>query len=159
MIETREKRWEQFHDIDPTDIGPIKEIITPSIHIRFTDRTIYSMFVQRGSMKPTLEFGSKEPKHIRNDDPLIIEIAETNSHEFCEVVAYVEACASEVDIRDSGAKLNVSQDYERVVEAARIRATQGIMIMEEADAVYSLYSRVVREAAVEFDTMRAELPA
>ncbi|MBP7807557.1 hypothetical protein KA047_03625 [Candidatus Saccharibacteria bacterium] len=159
MIETREKSWEQFHEIDPTDIGPIKEIITPTIHIKFTNRTIYSMFVQRGDMKPTLEFGSKEPKHIRNDDSLINEIAETNSNDFCEVVAYVEACAGEVDIRDSGAKLSVSQDYERVVEAARIRAAQGAMNMDEADAIYSLYSQVVREAAVEFDIMRAELPA
>lgn len=167
VIETEDTKeivdqtWEAWRDVDPhADIGPINEVVTPQVIVQFSDdEKTSSIYVKRGESKPTLRFGTKEPKFIKIDDPLVPEIACLDSRTFCETAAYVTDCAQAVSLYDSAAKLTVTQDYERVIEAMRIRAAQGNTNITEADSVFAMYSQVVRESAAEASLLRRELPA
>lgn len=162
MSTTTQETWRQWKDIDNIDdvMGPVHEVNTPSAVVRFTDKTdLRSVYTKFGQDKPTLTFGAKEPKHISMEDGLIPEITALDSAAFCETAQYVRDCAVAVDTYDVEAKRAVSQDYERVIEAARVRAAQGVINMDEADAVVSMYEGVVRGSGVEMRMLRQELPA
>ena len=156
-----ETKWKQWKGIDSEEYnGPIGEVIAPNAIVRFTnDEKVRSVVVRRGETKPELTFGTKEPRHISIDDERIPEIVGLDSRAFCQVAAYVQGIASNIGVNDFDTMRIVSQDYERVIEAARMRAAQGVINMDEAAAVYALHSVVVVQGMQASAVMRHDLPA
>lgn len=160
MNET-EINWTRWKDIEfEVDESPINEVITPRVIVRFTDDDkTWSIQICRGENKPELTFGSKEPRHISIGDVRIPEIAELESTDFCQVAAYVTGVAQSIGNNDYEMMRKVSQDYERVIEAARIRAAQGEINMVEAEAIFDLHTAVVVQGTQASRVLREELPA
>lgn len=154
-------KWTKWKDVDPYEHAPINEVFTPNAIVRFVnDEKTRSVVVRRGEQKPELTFGTKEPRHISIEDPVIPEIVAMERDDFCQAAAYVADIARVVEDTDFATRRTVSQDYERVIEAARMRAAQGVINMDEADAVYHMHTAVVEQGGrSEFERMRVELPA
>lgn len=86
----------------------------------------------------SITVGTREAKHIEVNDPIVEEVVSMNSSEFCEAVEFVGRCYESRSTFTANQIRCVEQDFERVIEALRIRASMNDLNREEVDALWMM---------------------
>lgn len=97
--------------------------------------------VTRPHELPILFISDRPSQYTDQDDPTVVELANMPTTEFGDVVRSVQrvhryyGCLTELDDR-----IAAERDFERVIEASKIKARSKAFKDEDADAVWALYN-------------------